>query len=81
LKGEIPCPGKGPSPGPGREDLIMNQAKLEELLRQIAEDSIIEIECPECGDTITAEPDAEEFYCQGCAKMVMKNPLVSSGLI
>jgi phage FluMu protein Com len=59
----------------------MSPEKLEELLRQAAEDSIIEIQCPECGDTITAEPDAEELYCQGCQKIVMKNPLINSGLI
>jgi ribosomal protein S27E len=64
----------------GEEELMTNQEKLEELLRQAAEDSIIEIQCPECGDTITAEPDAEEFHCQGCGK-TMKNPLASSGLI
>lgn len=64
-----------------RKGTIMNQEQLEELLRQAAEDGVIEVECPECGDTITAEPDAEEIYCHGCEKVVMKNALVRAGLI
>jgi len=42
---------------------------------------IIEIQCPECGATITSEPDAEDLFCQECEKATMKNPLVKLGLI
>jgi len=58
----------------------MNQEQILDLLKQAAEEGVIEMECPECGDTITSEPDAEELYCGGCEKM-MKNPLVTEGLI
>jgi len=59
----------------------MKKIQLDALIRQASWDSVIEIECPECGDIITAEPDAEELYCGQCEKVVMKNPLVELGLI
>jgi hypothetical protein len=42
----------------------VNGAELEALLRQASWDGVIEIECPRCGALITAEPDAEELYCE-----------------
>jgi len=42
----------------------MDIEKLEALTRQAYWDGIIEIECPECGAMITAEPDADELYCE-----------------
>ena len=47
---------------------------IESLITQAIVDGIIEVECPRCGDLITAEPDAKEFYCEACEKVVMKNP-------
>ena len=59
----------------------MKWQPLETLIRQATFDGIIEVECPSCGDLITAEPDAKNFYCEACEKVVMKNPMIELGLI
>ena len=59
----------------------MKKKTIEELLEQAVSEGIIEIQCPECGATITSEPDAEEFFCQECERATMKNPLVELGFI
>jgi hypothetical protein len=59
----------------------MKRKTIEELLEQAVSEGIIEIQCPECGATITSEPDAEELFCQECERATMKNPLVEEGLI
>jgi endogenous inhibitor of DNA gyrase (YacG/DUF329 family) len=59
----------------------MKKKLVEALMRQASLDSVIEVECPECGAPMTAEPDAREFYCEECERVVMKNPLVELGLI
>lgn len=42
----------------------MKKKTIEELLEQAVSEGIIEIQCPECGATITSEPDAEKLLCQ-----------------
>ena len=59
----------------------MKKKTIEALLEQAVSEGIIEIQCPECGATITSEPDAEELFCQECERATMKNPLVELGLI
>ena len=59
----------------------MKKKTIEQLLEQAVSEGIIEIQCPECGTTITSEPDAEELFCQDCERATMKNPLVEEGLI
>lgn len=59
----------------------MKKKTIEELLEQAVSEGIIEIQCPECGATITSEPDAEELFCQECERATMKNPLVEQGFI
>ena len=59
----------------------MKKNSIEEMLEQAVSEGIIEIQCPECGATITSEPDAEELFCQECERATTKNPLVEEGLI
>ncbi len=59
----------------------MDIKKLEALARQACWDGIIEIECAVCGAMITAEPDADELYCEECEKVTMRNPLTQLGFI
>ena len=59
----------------------MKKKTIEALLEQSVCEGVIEIQCPECGATITSEPDAEELFCQECEKATMKNPLVEQGFI
>ena len=59
----------------------MRWEAVEALIRQATFDGIIEVECPKCGDLITAEPDAKDFYCEACEKVVMKNPMIELGFI
>jgi len=44
-------------------------------------DSILEIECPECGAAIATEHDTIDLYCDECKRIVMQNPLIELGLI
>ncbi len=55
--------------------------KVLQLMEQACWDSILEIECPECGAAIVTEPDAEDLYCDECEKVTGKNPLTELGLI
>ena len=55
--------------------------KVFELMGQACCDSILEIECPECGVAIATEPDATDLYCDECKRIVMQNPLIELGLI
>ena len=59
----------------------MKKKTIEALLEQAVCEGVIEIQCPECGATITAEPDAEDLFCQECERATMKNPLVEQGFI
>ena len=59
----------------------MDIKQIEALAGQAVLDSVIEVECPVCGAIITAEPDAEEFYCDECEKVTGKNPLTELGFI
>jgi ribosomal protein S27AE len=59
----------------------MKKSDFEALIKQASLDSVIEIECPQCGATIIAEPDAEDFYCAECERITGKNPLTQLGLI
>jgi hypothetical protein len=53
-----------------------------ELLEQDFMDDVLELECPECGGTLTCEPDAKKSYCHECGKVVKTmNPLMEQGLI
>ena len=53
-----------------------------ELMEQAVMDSIIELDCPECGSTLRCEPDAQRSYCYDCGKVVpTNNPLIAMGLI
>ena len=54
---------------------------IESLITQAVVDGIIKVECPRCGDLITAEPDAKDLYCEACEKVVMRNPMIEFGLI
>ena len=56
--------------------------ELLELLKQAVMDNVIEIACPQCGQTIRCEPDADTSYCYGCDEVVENgNPLIANGLI
>ena len=59
----------------------MDIKQIEALARQACWDSVIEIECPECGAITISEPDAEEIYCEECEKVTGKNPLTELGFI
>ena len=59
----------------------MNMKKIEALIEQACRDCVLEIECPVCGAIMTAEPDAEDLYCEECEKVTMKNPLTELGYI
>jgi len=59
----------------------MEWEEIESLITQAVVDGIIKVECPKCGDLITAEPDAKQFYCAACEKVVMRNPMIELGLI
>lgn len=56
--------------------------ELKKIVRQAATDSIIELRCSDCGDTLRCEPDAKDSFCHSCRKVVpTNNPLISMGLI
>jgi len=56
--------------------------RLIELMEQALMDSVIELECPICGDILRCEPDAQESYCYSCGKVVKtNNPLIEAGLM
>lgn len=60
----------------------LTEIELEDLMHQALFDSVIEVDCPECGGTIRCEPDATESYCYGCDAVISDiNPLVKLGLI
>jgi hypothetical protein len=60
----------------------MDRKKIEELMDQALFDSVIELDCPQCGHTLRCEPDAETCYCYGCDQVVgTDNPLIALGLI
>ena len=42
------------------------------LAEQDGSDSILEIECKECGTTIIAEPDSADLYCKECKMIIMQ---------
>jgi phage FluMu protein Com len=51
------------------------------LLEQASYDSVVDIECPQCGAMCRIEPDAENIYCHDCGKETGRNPLVELGYI
>jgi primosomal protein N' len=55
--------------------------QIEALIERAYRDCVLEIECPVCGAIMTAEPDAEDLYCEECEKVTMKNPLTELGYI
>jgi hypothetical protein len=55
--------------------------KVFEPVGQACCDSILEIECPECGAAIATEHDTIDLYCDECKRIVMQNPLIELGLI
>ena len=59
----------------------MNMKEIEALLLKASFDSVIEIECEECGALITAEPDASDLFCEACERVTMKNPLTQLGFV
>ena len=59
----------------------MDWEVIESFITQAIVDGIIEVECTRCGDLIKAEPDAKEFYCEACEKLVMKNPMIEMGFM
>ena len=59
----------------------MEWEEIESLITQAVVDGIIKVECTRCGDLIKAEPDAKEFYCDACEKVVMKNPMIELGFM
>ncbi len=59
----------------------MKKVQIETLIEQACNDSVIEIECPNCETTIITEPDATDLYCQECKMIVMQNPLTALGFI
>jgi len=59
----------------------MNMEQIEELARQACVEGVLDIECPVCGATIIAEPDATDFYCLECERVTRKNPLIQIGFI
>jgi len=52
-----------------------------DLMEQACRDSVLDIECPVCGATIIAEPDAEDLYCLECEEVTGQNPLTELGFI
>lgn len=59
----------------------MNMKQIEALIEQACRDCVLEVECPVFGAIMTAEPDAEDLYCEECEKVTMKNPLTELGYI
>ena len=59
----------------------MKMKQIEALTEQACRDCVLEIECPVCGAIMTAEPDAEDLYCEECEKVTMKKPLTELGYI
>lgn len=59
----------------------MELKEPEGLITQATLDGLIEIECPECGALMIAEPDACDLFCQACGRVTAKNPLTELGLI
>jgi predicted RNA-binding Zn-ribbon protein involved in translation (DUF1610 family) len=56
--------------------------RLIELMDQALMEGVLELECPECGDTLRCEPDAQESFCFSCNRVVnTNNPLIKAGLI
>jgi predicted RNA-binding Zn-ribbon protein involved in translation (DUF1610 family) len=43
-------------------------------------DGKVDVECPECGDYTTVEPDAD-YPCPECGEGRLVSPLVKEGLI
>ena len=50
-----------------------------ETMEQSVPDSVLEIECPECGATLVAEPDTGDLYCDECMRIVMQDPITGAG--
>ena len=50
-----------------------------ETMEQSVPDSVLEIECPECGATLVTEPDASDLYCDECMRIVMQDPITGTG--
>lgn len=59
----------------------MIDEKVAKFLEQVGQDCILEIECPICAETIIAESDAADLYCDKCKRIVMQKPLTGLGLI
>ena len=55
----------------------MKKEQVETLIEQACNDSVIEIQCPNCETIIIAEPDATDLYCQECKMIVLQNPLTA----
>ena len=51
------------------------------MLEDATFNGIIEADCKQCGNSITAEPDAETAYCESCDDVVSINGLAELGMI
>ena len=53
------------------------KAKILSSMEELCFDSVMEVECPSCGEGRSAEPDADyTFVCEGCGqKCKIVNPL------
>lgn len=48
-----------------------------DLIRQAAEEGIVEHPCPACGEKCNpVEPDAERAYCENCQEWFNVDPIV-----
>ena len=59
----------------------MNTDDIVKMLEDATFNGVIEADCLLCGNTIQAEPDAEEAYCNVCDDIVSINGLVALGMI
>ena len=59
-----------------------SKRRLDEIMHQALTDSVLDLDCAECGCTIRCEPDATEAYCEDCGRVVkVDNPLIELGMI
>lgn len=59
----------------------MNTDDIVRMLEDAVFNGIIEADCKQCGNSITAEPDAETAYCETCDDVVLINGLTELGMI
>ena len=50
--------------------VVESQEKRLRKLEQAAKEGVVNYECPECGRTIRAEPDARTPWCPDCEENV-----------